>query len=72
MKVKCESEEIELDGDGEDLVESICVSCTRCQHAVEVFGRSDRSIRRGLVMLREECPNGEQNFYVCDGSMTHD
>lgn len=63
-KVLCEIEEVELAGDHSDEVPGLCATCARCGHAVEVYGRSDRSERRALVMLREECPEGEANFYV--------
>lgn len=66
MRVTCDSEEIELDGDHAGGVPGLCVTCSRCDHAAEVYGTSDRSLRRALVMLREECPNGENNFYACD------
>lgn len=45
-------------------VDGIVVKCNRCNHEVEVFGTSEASVRRGAVMLREECPSGEENFYV--------
>jgi hypothetical protein len=67
MRVKCEVEEVELDGD-HGTVPGVCLTCGECDHKVEVFGTSGRSIRRGLVMLREECPNGEENYYTADGS----
>lgn len=67
MKVECEIEEVELDGDYAT-VPGLCVACSRCGHEVEVYGTSARSIRRALVMLREECPEGESNFYCADGS----
>ena len=52
----------ELEGDYGP-VEGIIVTCSKCGHSVEVFGTSDRSIYRGAIGLREECPNGENNFY---------
>jgi hypothetical protein len=64
MQVLCDVDEIDLDGDYDNTVPGICVTCRRCDHAVEVFGNSDASIRRGMVMLREECPNEESNFYI--------
>ena len=45
-------------------VEGITVSCDRCDHSVEVFGTSDASEKRGCVMLREDCPRDEKNFYM--------
>jgi hypothetical protein len=63
MRIPCSVDEIELEGDyGE--VPSVCATCTRCGHSTESFGTSEASIRRCLVLLREECPNQESNFYV--------
>ena len=64
--VRVTVEEIELDGDkgGRGEVPSVRVTCARCSHEVEVYGTSDDSVTRGCVMLREECPRGESNFYV--------
>ena len=62
-KVNVNVEEIMLTGDRGGEVESLCLECERCDHKVEVFGRSDRSEKRGLAMLREQCPQGEENFH---------
>lgn len=67
MRVRCDVEEITMDGDHCE-VEGVCVTCSRCGHEAEVYGTSPRSVRRALVMLREECPEGEDNFYVAEGS----
>jgi hypothetical protein len=58
-------DEVELDGDYGP-VDGLQVTCAVCGHSVEVFGTSDASARRGAVMLAEECPRGERNFYVAD------
>ena len=60
-KVLVEVDEIDL-----DCVPSITVTCTQCGHEVEVYGDSEASIKRGCVMLREECPEDEHNFYTTD------
>jgi hypothetical protein len=66
MRVPCEvSEEILTNDDGID-VPGVVVSCSRCDHETESFGTSDRSVKRYLVLMREECPNGEDNFYTSD------
>jgi hypothetical protein len=57
-------EEEELDGDYDNTVSGLIVTCSRCGHSVEVFGTEDASVKRGAVMLREECPRGDKNFYV--------
>jgi len=66
MKVKVAVEETTLEGDNHVDVEGIEVRCMRCDHTVEVFGTSEASTRRGCVMLRDECPNSEKNFYEDD------
>lgn len=62
MRVSCAVDEVELEGDYGP-VGGVCVKCSRCDHEVDVFGTSSASVRRGLVTLREECPNGESNYY---------
>lgn len=65
MRVTCTIEEIELDGDY-GTIPSVSATCSRCQHSTESFGTEEASITRCLVLLREECPNNEHNFYVAD------
>ena len=57
-------EETTLAGDYGVDVAGIEVTCTRCEHVVEVFGTGDASVKRGCVMLRDECPRHENNFYA--------
>lgn len=63
MRVECEIEETTLEGDYREM-EGVTATCSRCGHESESYGISDASIKRCLVLLREQCPNGEQNFYV--------
>jgi hypothetical protein len=63
MRVECEIDETFLDGDYTE-VEGVVATCSRCGHETESYGTSEASIKRCLVLLREECPNNEQNFYV--------
>lgn len=41
--------------------------CSYCDHTVESLGRGEGSKKRCLALMREECPRGEENFYVDDG-----
>jgi len=66
MRVETEIEEIQLENDNGREVDGLEVTCAKCGHAVEVYGTSEASARRGGVMLAEECPNKERNFYVVD------
>lgn len=64
MKVECEVEETELEGDHDaDNIPGVCVTCNRCGHETISYGTGEASVRRCLALLREECPNGESNFY---------
>jgi len=63
-RVEVEIEETELENEDGINIDGIVASCGRCDHEVEVFGQGLKSIRRACIMLREECPNGEENYYV--------
>jgi len=65
MEIECEVDYIELEGDYGP-VDSVCVTCSRCGHSTESFGTGEASVNRCLALLREECPEGENNFYVAD------
>ena len=64
MKVTCSVQHISLENDSGQEVDGVSVTCSRCGHTTESFGSGDRSIRRCLVLLREECPRDERNFYA--------
>jgi hypothetical protein len=68
LKVSVDVIEAMLPGDYCD-IEGVCVTCSRCGHETESYGTSDSSVRRCMVLLREECPMGESNFYAADGEM---
>lgn len=64
MRVKCMIEEVELENDDGAEVPGIQATCGRCNHETTSFGQHEGSIKRCLVLMREECPEGENNFYV--------
>lgn len=66
MRVTVTICETTLEGDEGQDVDGVQVTCDRCEHSVEVFGAGERSIRRGCVMLREQCPQNEENFCTED------
>lgn len=51
-------------GHHEEGREVVTVCCGRCGHEVVVYGHSEASVRRGCAMLRDECPQGEENLYA--------
>jgi hypothetical protein len=57
-------EEVELAGDYSDAVPGVIVTCSECGASVEVYGTGENSVRRGCVMLREQCDGA--NFYTHD------
>ena len=63
--VRCEISFVDLDGD-HGSVEGVQAECLRCGHVTESFGTDSPSVLRCLALMREECPNNEQNFYVED------
>jgi hypothetical protein len=65
-KVNCEVEYVDLESGRGDTIEGVSVTCSKCGHCEESFGTTERSVRRSLVMLRENCPNLEENYYVSD------
>lgn len=64
--VKVEIEEVELENDDGREVLGVVATCSECDHQTESFGTSDRSIKRCLALMRDECPIGEENYYVAD------
>ena len=62
MKVPVELETIELDGDY-TMIESVCVTCSRCGQTAEAYGAEEDSERAACVMLHQACPRRERNFY---------
>ena len=64
MKVECDFQYVELENDEGHDVEGVIATCSRCEHSEESSGTSEASIRRCLVLLRENCPREERNFYV--------
>jgi hypothetical protein len=41
-------------------------TCGDCGHQVECAGRGVPSVKRALMMLRETCPEKQDNFYVSE------
>jgi hypothetical protein len=66
MKVSCSIDFVELENDDGREVEGVRATCSLCGNETESFGTSAASVRRCLVLMHEECPEGESNFYVAD------
>lgn len=66
-RVSCEIDQTEIENDEGYPVESVQATCGRCGYTTESFGTGSASVRRCLVLLREECPEAERNYYVAEG-----
>lgn len=63
-RVEVKIEEVELDNDEGREVPGVRATCSECDHETESFGTGERSRRRCLALMREECPEDRENFYV--------
>lgn len=66
MKVICEVEETDLEGDDGRIIPGVIVRCSECDHEVQCYGVTERSVKRCLAMLHEQCPSGAENFYTTE------
>jgi len=66
MKVECEVNYEEIENEDGRMVDGVTATCSRCGHCEQAYGTSSSSVKRCLVMLRENCPEEEKNFYVSD------
>lgn len=72
MRIECEIEECVLKSDKGVDIKGVRVTCSRCGHSTESFGREEKSVKRCLALLREECPEDETNFYVTEEDISVD
>lgn len=65
MTVHCDvrHDEVEHEDSGR-MVAGTRATCERCGHETIAYGSSDGSRKRCLMLMREQCPNGESNYYV--------
>lgn len=65
-QVECQIERVTLYNDDNRQVFGIEATCSRCDHVTQCFGTTSRSVRRALLMMREDCPRNEENYYKAD------
>ena len=63
-KVSCKIEETSLTNDSGREVEGVQATCSECGHVTESYGTGENSRKRCLALMREECPEGETNYYI--------
>lgn len=69
-QVTCDVSFDEIQNDEGRMVPGCSVECSQCGAVEESYGTSARSVRRCLVLLRENCD--EKNFYVTKGGEDKD
>jgi hypothetical protein len=65
-RISCEVTRTMLTNERGQEVPGVEVMCLHCEHTVESFGTTGASVRRCLALLREQCPEEMENFYVAD------
>lgn len=65
-KVACEVSYQQVKNEKGIMVDGVKLTCSRCAHETWSYGTSERSIRRCLALMGEQCPEGENNFYVSE------
>ena len=66
MKVMCQVDYDMIADDDGRFIDSVVVTCERCDHVCTAYGTSEASVKRALAQLRETCPLAERNFYVVE------
>lgn len=68
-RILCELDYITLKNDFGKSIDSVKVTCGKCQHSEESFGDTKRSINRCLRLLHDGCTCGNFFYYVDDTKM---
>ena len=63
-KVECMVDYTEEENEEGFVNDCVMVECGECGHETQSWGHGKPSVKRCLALLREECPDGESNFYV--------
>lgn len=64
--VYCSVELVELENENGREVPGVVVTCGDCEHAEESYGQGEASVKRCLALMRQNCPEGGDNFYIAD------
>lgn len=67
-KIEVELEFVDIENDNGKIIPGVRAICSECGNQTESFGTKSPSINRCLVLMREECPNNERNFYYTEES----
>lgn len=66
-KIDVEVERVDLENENTGRQQpGVRATCTECDHTTESFGTGKGSVNRCLALMREQCPEGADAFYVAD------
>ena len=67
MIVHCtiEDDYVEHEDSGRSVPGTVAI-CLKCGHTTKAYGTTEGSRKRCLYLMRQECPQGESNYYVED------
>lgn len=63
-EIACKIIYTDLVNDDGKQIPSVQAECSRCGHLTEAYGDEIASIKRCLAQMHEDCPKGQNNFYV--------
>ncbi len=64
MKIECEVEEDDVPNERGGTQSGVKATCGECGHVERSFGTGEKSVKRCLILLKENCPRNETNYYV--------
>lgn len=71
-EIECEINHITIENDDGREIDGVEAVCGECDHSTQSYGTSSASVRRCLVLLREQCPLGQHNYYIASGGEDED
>lgn len=63
--IPCEIRGVDVEFQGRT-IDGVEATCTDCGHTETAGGTGDKSVKRCLALMRENCPENGNNFYVAD------
>lgn len=71
-RVECTVKKVVLKNERGIDIESVVVKCGECERTAQSYGTSARAVRRALSVLRENCPEGAEHYYVASDGEDED
>lgn len=72
-RVECTIEhDVDVEMEDGRTVKGVRATCTCCDATTESAGTTAKSVRRCLVLMREECDDGENSYFFADDGSDDD